>query len=144
MSSTNPINPHEDALNSVRRWCSAMSDSVRQKDLQAHMALVSANLRVYGLPGNSVVDYDGFRKRRKFEFGNDKLITLNYGNVRIITSTQRRISFRTKETLLGTDGTLVLVDKNVILEQEDDGEWRMVEDKINHWEVKKLNMETLK
>lgn len=137
-------NAHEETLITIHLWCDAMGRTIRDKDLEGHMALVSETLRIYGLPSKQVVDYAGYHKRRKHELRNDVLITLNYVNVRVVTSTQRRISFRAKEKLVGRDGTLVLMDKNIILEREDDGVWRMVEDKINHWDVKKLDIESLK
>ena len=120
------LNPHDETLSTVNWWCDAMGQTLRDKDLEGHLSLISPSLRIYGLPSKQIVDYEGYRKRRQYELRNDILITLNYVNVRIVTSTQRRISFRAKEKLVGKDGTLVTLDKSIILEREDDAVWRMV------------------
>jgi hypothetical protein len=42
--------------------------------------------------------------------------------------------------MVGKDGKMVILDKNIIIEHEEDGTWRVVEENVNKWRVKKLNL----
>ena len=137
------VNHHVIAEHTIHAWCMNMTSSVLQQDLDAHMQLVSPNIKVYGIPENGVIDYDGWKARRKYEFENKELLVLNYRNIRLITSTQRRLTFNVTETMVGKDGKMVILDKNIVLEKEMDGQWRVVEENINKWQVKKINLANL-
>jgi len=134
------VNHHVIAEHTIHAWCMNMTSSVLQQDLDAHMQLVSTNIKVYGMPGNGVIDYAGWKIRRKHEFASKELLVLNYRNIRLITSTQRRLTFNVTETMVGKDGKMVILDKNIVLEKETDGQWRVVEENINKWQVKKINL----
>jgi len=60
----------------------------------------------------------------------------------LIGSTAKRLRFTATETMVGKDGKMVILDKNFTLELEDDGFWRIVEENVNNWRVKKLNLES--
>ncbi len=134
------VNHHVIAEHTIHAWCMNMTSSVLQQDLDAHMQLVSTNIKVYGIPENGVIDYAGWKTRRKHEFASKQLLVLNYRNMRLITSTQRRLTFNVTETMVGKDGKMVILDKNIVLEKEADGQWRVVEENINKWQVKKINL----
>lgn len=134
------VNQHVIAEQTIHAWCMGMTASVQQQDLDKHMDLISEKVRLYGLPGTEVVDYAGWRARRKFEFKNQELLVTNYRNIRLINSSQRRIRFNVIETMVGKDGKMVTLDKNIVLENESDGQWRVVEENINSWQVKKINL----
>ena len=84
----------------IRNWLNQLSDSVQQLDLDAHMALVSKNVQVYGLPSKNVVNYKGWKKRRRNEFERNLLASLNFSNMNIKTITLRRLGFSVTETML--------------------------------------------
>lgn len=118
----------------VRTWLSAMTESIARRDLAAHMALVSRNVQVYGLPGDRTIDYDGWHKRRRNELRKGLLAALHYDDLSIRQITLRRIRFNVNETMTATNGACVIINKDVIIEQEDGEHWRVVEENINHWE----------
>lgn len=123
--------------NTVRQWLKALAESVAERNLNRHMDLVSQRVYVYGLPGNKSVDYKGWRQRRKNEFSRGLLKSLSHNEIKIKTITLRRIGFQTTETLEAANGTRVIVNKDIMLEQEEDKNWRVVEEKINNWQTQR-------
>jgi hypothetical protein len=131
---------HVIAEQTVAAWCIGMSDSVKQSDLDMHMGYVSQRVKVYGVPSKDTIDYRDWKKRRKFEFANDATLALNYQKVRLISSTQRRIRFSTTETTVAKNGKMLVLNKNIILEREDDGVWRVVEENVTDWQIKNIDL----
>ena len=117
----------------IEDWLSAMQRSVETHDIDAHMALVSKNVRVYGLPNQTEVDFDAWRLRRHNEFKNNKLQGLVYKLIRIRMALQRRIGFEVEEHMLSADGNVYVILKDVMLEREQDNNWRVVEENIREW-----------
>ena len=138
----NAVNQHVIDLQTIQAWCLEMSQSIKQRDLGNHMQLVSKKVNVYGMPSKGVIDYKEWRSRRKFEFKNESMIALNYQDIKLIGSTAKRLRFTANETMLGKDGKMVILNTNFILELEDDIAWRLVEQNVNDWRVKKLNLES--
>lgn len=120
----------------IHQWLDSMSKSVAMRDLEKHMALVSPYVKVYGVPGRATIDYEGWRLRRKNEFENNLLTRLSYKVVRIKTQALRRLAFQVEETMAARNGKAVVLDKDIMLELEPDDKWRVVEEKIRHWEIK--------
>lgn len=123
----------------IYQWLDSMSKSVAMQDLEKHMSLVSQYVRVYGVPGQETIDYDGWRQRRQNEFRNNLLTRLHYKVVRIKTQALRRLAFQVEETLTANNGKAVVLDKDIMLELEPDDKWRVVEEKIRHWEVQEAS-----
>jgi hypothetical protein len=131
---------HVIAEHTVTAWCLEMTDSVKRADLDSHMSLVSQRVKVYGNPSKDVIDYRDWMARRKFEFSNGDILSLSYQKLRLISSTQRRIRFSTTETTLGKNGKMLVLNKNIILEREDDGVWRVVEENVTDWQLKNIDL----
>jgi len=117
----------------VEDWLEAMRLSVEQHDLTAHMALVSKNVHIYGLPNYKEIDYDAWQQRRKNEFNHNRLQALVHKLIRIRLSLQRRIGFELEEHMLASDGKVCIILKDVLLEREADDNWRVVEENIREW-----------
>jgi len=117
----------------ILNWLNRLSESVKNRDLESHMALVSKNVRVYGLPSQATVNYQGWKRRRQNEFSNNLLAGLSHSDLTIKTITLRRLGFNIKETMLASSGKKLIINKEIILEQEEDGQWRLVEEKIVNW-----------
>lgn len=131
---------HVIAEHTIMAWCMGMSDSIKNADLDRHMGYVSRRVKVYGIPSKEVIEYRDWKARRKHEFENDDILALNYQMVRLISSTQRRIRFATTETTVVKNGKMLVLNKNIILEREDDGIWRVVEERVNDWQVKNIDL----
>jgi len=136
----NAINEHMIAEQTIHAWCIDISQSIQQQDIDKHMQLVSQRVQVYGIPTKNTINYRQWKSRRKNEFAKNSLLAINFKEIRLISSTPKRLRFNTQETMLGKDGKLVLLDKNITLELEDDNFWRVIEEMVNKWRVKKLDL----
>ena len=117
----------------IVNWLNRMSESVQKQDLDAHMGLVSKKVLVYGIPNKGSLDYDDWLRRRRNEFYQNLLASLSYKNLNIKTISLRRLGFQITEIMQAISGQSVHIDKEVILEQEADSEWRVVEETIKDW-----------
>lgn len=123
-------------------WLNAISDSVKEKDINAHMKLVSKDVHVYGIPGTEVLNYQNWLYRRHNEFLNDKLHSLQYKLIRIKNDQQRRLGFEVEEQMVATDGRAYIISKDILLEREQDDNWRVVEEKIHSWLKMEMGQES--
>ena len=117
----------------ILNWLDRISESVKKRDLDAHMELVSKKVLVYGIPDQESLGYYDWKRRRRNEFNNNRLASLTYNNLTIKTITLRRLGFLVTEIMQATTGQGVQIDKEIILEQESDNEWRVVEETVKHW-----------
>jgi hypothetical protein len=140
----NAVNIQFQSERIVQSWFLALARTVQEKDLDSHMSLVSQRIKVYGMPSKGVIDYKEWKKRRRYEFENNELLSISHNGLRIISTTPRRINFNTTQVMLGKDGKMVELDKNIILEKEQDDNWRVVEENVNKWQVKKMDLSRLK
>ena len=138
----NAVNQHVVDMQTIQAWCFDVSKTIKDADFDGHMQLVSRKLKIYGLPKKDVLDFREWRARCKYEFENNSLLSVNFQDIRLVSSTARRLIFSANETMLGKDGKMVVLEKNFILELEEDNHWRVVEEKVINWRVKKLNLES--
>lgn len=117
----------------ILNWLDRMSESVKQRDLDAHMELVSKKVLVYGIPNRETLGYNDWKQRRRNEFYRQRLASLTYSNLNIKTITLRRLGFEVTEIMQATTGQKVQLEKEILLEQEADNAWRVVEETIKNW-----------
>ena len=130
---------HPDEMQVIYQWQDAMIKTIADKDLSNHMTLISKKVEVFGNPSKEHINYAGWYKRRKNEFEKQNVICISYNNTKIKTITQRRIIFNVNESIVGTDGRIITANLDVILEREDDEQWRLVEQNIRSWKHYKMN-----
>ncbi len=121
----------------IRKWLSNITTTVKTKDLRKHMELVSENVVVYGMPRGKTLNYADWYSRRKSEFQRGILKDLSYHNLKVKTFGLRRLIFDIEEVMDGTNGDMAIINKQVILEQEQDKQWRVVEETIINWKFLK-------
>lgn len=119
----------------IHQWLDNMSKSVAMRDLEKHMSLVSRHVRVYGIPGHKVINYDEWRMRRRNEFDKNLLTSLRYKLLKIKTQALRRLAFQVQEVMSASNGKSVVLTKDIILELEPDEKWRVVEESIRNWQI---------
>jgi len=117
----------------ILNWLNELSETVKERDLERHMALVSKKVQVYGLPSEKIVDYRGWLRRRKSEFNRKILIGIEYTDLNIKTITLRRLGFNIVETMHAHNGKRIIIQKEIMLELEDNDKWRVVEETIKDW-----------
>jgi len=116
----------------VQQWLNRFSFSAATWNLDDHMALISHDVQVHGLPGVGVVDYAGFKKRRHNEFHKKLLLSITHKDLALIESNGEHITFAVKETLKSTRGEGFVLDKEIRLRLEKDGKWRAVQEQIKY------------
>ncbi len=121
----------------IRKWLSNIAETAIAKDLEKHMELVSENVVVYGMPSGKTLNYSDWYNRRKSEFKRGILKNLTYNNLRVKTYGLRRLIFDIEEVMDGANGDMAIINKQVILEQEQDEQWRVVEETIKDWKFLK-------
>ncbi len=117
----------------ILNWLDRLSDSVKKRDLDAHMGLVSKKVLVYGVPDQESLGYYDWKRRRRNEFYKNRLASLTYSELTIKTITLQRLGFQITEVMQATTGQKVQIEKEIILEHESDNEWRVVEETITNW-----------
>ena len=117
----------------ILNWLDRLSDSVKKRDLDAHMGLVSKKVLVYGVPDQESLGYYDWKRRRRNEFYKNRLASLSYSELTIKTITLQRLGFQITEVMQATTGQKVQIEKEIVLEHESDNEWRVVEETITNW-----------
>ena len=108
-------------------------DAVRTayaKDHAAHMDLISKNINLQGVPGFESIGYEDWSRQTQHEFENNLLKSVRYDGFKLVAETDTRIMFKTFETVVATDGTVNAQGVEMLLDKEEDGKWRLVQERI--------------
>lgn len=116
--------------NIIKRWLNELAYSAATWDLEAHMALVSKKVMVFGIPGIESVDYNGWRQRRRNEFNKKLLHSLSHRNITLLSENPQAISFSVYEQMRDSKKKCIEVGKEVTLHLEGDGQWRVVREQV--------------
>lgn len=114
----------------ARRWLDAVEQTADALDYPAHMNLISQRVQVFGTPGFAVIDYADWSRQCAHEFAEGILASVRYLGLKVIVAQADRIMFRTVERVEARDGTVQEHGLEVLLEQEADAQWRVVQEKI--------------
>jgi hypothetical protein len=117
----------------IQKWLSNITETIKTKDIKKHMELVSKNVAVYGLPNGKTLNYADWKKRRQSEFKRGLIKNIKYDKLSIKNFGLRRLTFKIEEITDSSNNALLLVNKEIILEQEKDNQWRVVEETIKNW-----------
>ena len=96
----------------------------------SHMDLISKEVSVYGVPGFDVVAYDDWARQCQHQFDDGLLKRVSYEGLRVVTVTSGSVLFKTTETVEGTDGSVNRHGLEVLIRQEEDGKWRVLQERI--------------
>lgn len=116
--------------NIAQQWLIDASTTANNKNHLQHMDLISKRVSLQGVPGFDNIDYDAWATQCKHEFENNLLKSVNYQGLKLITETKSHIMFKTYETVEGADGTVNKQGVEMLLEKEDDGKWRLVQERV--------------
>ena len=114
----------------AQQFLDQMADTANSLDLDAHMDLISKEVSVFGLPGFEVIGYDDWLKQCKHEFDNKLLKQVSYKGLDVLTEMTDKVIFKSIETVEGTDGTSNTYSIEFIIQKEDDGKWRVTQERI--------------
>lgn len=121
----------------IRKWLSNITETVSSKDLNKHMDLVSENVVIYGMPSGNTLNYADWYNRRRTEFQRNLLKSVAYNKLQIRNLGLRRLIFDIEEVMEGSNGDIAIINKTIILEQDVDDAWRVVEETIKNWKFLK-------
>ncbi len=96
----------------------------------SHMELISKQVSVYGVPGFEVIGYDDWARQCAYEFDEGLLQRVSYAGLQVVTATPGNVLFKTTETVEGTDGTVNRQGVEILIRKEDDGKWRVLQERI--------------
>lgn len=115
----------------IQNWLSQLSETAKNNDFESHMNLVSENFASYNKVSGQEQNYIDWRTQRKNVFQSGTLENLHYDKLSIKNVGLRRLSFRVEETLIkSSNDDSNTISKEIILEHENDQQWRMVEETI--------------
>ena len=96
----------------------------------SHMNLISKEVSVYGVPGFDVIGYDDWARQCQYEFDEGILQRVSYEGLHLVTVTPGNVLFKTTETVEGSDGTINRHGIEILIHQEADGKWRVLQERI--------------
>ncbi|MHB8454545.1 MAG: Cif family virulence factor [Acidiferrobacterales bacterium] len=108
----------------------ALMRTASDKDYAAHMDLISRQVAVFGVPGFEVIGYDDWAAQCRHEFERNILKRVSYSGLKVLTMTPGSIMFKTLETVEATDGTVNVNGVEIVIRKEDDGKWRVLQERI--------------
>jgi len=114
----------------IQNWLQEISRTVASHDHAAHMQLISRDVTLLGVPGFDNIGYEDWSKQCEYEFANNLIKGVDYGKLRVRVVTDKRLMFMTYETVTGNDGSVNAQGIECLLEKEDDGRWRLVQERI--------------
>lgn len=114
----------------AKNWLNSVVESVTSKDLNAHLNLISKKVNLTGVPGFDSIGYDDWANQCKHEFENNLIKQIIYTGFKLRVNNDTSIMFKTHESVEASDNTINAQGIEVIIEKEDDEQWRVVQERI--------------
>lgn len=114
----------------AKAWALACCETLEKRDLEGHMNLISRKVQVFGLSGLEVVDYNFWLKQLQEQFAAGLVTSLSYYLNSIKAESDSLIKFTAMEYLTDNTGEKHENPLLVVLAKEEDGIWRLIEEKI--------------
>ncbi len=114
----------------AEQWLLDAVRTANAKDHNAHMDLISKQISLQGVPGFESIGYDDWSRQCQHEFENNLLKSVRYDGFKLVAETATRVMFKTYETVEATDGTVNAQGVEMLLVKEDDGKWRLAQERI--------------
>lgn len=99
-------------------------------DHGGHMAMISKKVLVHGVPGFETIDFDSWSRQCAHEFPQFLIRSIDYVGIDIKVETDTLLCFETHETVEACDGTVNSNLLEIFIEREEDGKWRIVQERI--------------
>lgn len=114
----------------AKQWLTDSARTASAKDLEAHMDLISKRVAVHGVPGAELVKYEDWRRQCEEEFSQGLTEEVSYLGFKLVVANQTQIMFKTVEEIRTQKGEATKNGIEVIIEQEPDGVWRVIQERI--------------
>jgi hypothetical protein len=114
----------------IKNWLTAIVDTASERDHSAHMDLISKKVNLVGVPGFDSIGFDDWSNQCQHEFEIELISDIQYQGLKVRAATDSRIMFITHETIIASDDTKKQQGVECLLELEDDGIWRLTQQRI--------------
>lgn len=114
----------------AQHWMDQCCTTIQQYDHAAHMNLISKEVQVFGVPGFDVIGYSDWFSQCEYEFSEKLIEQASYQGLKIRQSNEDQIMFLANETIHATDGTVDTHSIEVVLNKEQDGTWRVIQERL--------------
>lgn len=114
----------------AQQWLDNVTITAANKNHSQHMDLISRRVSLQGDPKYERIGYEEWSAQTKYEFEDNILKSVSYSGLILIKSTDSHIMFKTFETVEANDGTTNAQGIEVLLEKENDGQWRLLKERI--------------
>ena len=114
----------------AKQWLENAVTTAANKDHVAHMSYISKKVSLQGVPGYANIGYEEWAAQTKHEFEGNIIKSVRYQGLKLLTATNTHIMFKTFETVEANDGTVNAQGIEMLLEKEEDGEWRLVQERL--------------
>ena len=114
----------------ISEWLQQRAATAVKGQLQEHLNLISKNVKLLGVPGHSVIDYTTWSEQCKREFEHQLLTSIDYRNIRTLATNSSSIRFAVYELLAASDGSQHTHHLEINSAREDDGQWRVTEERV--------------
>ncbi|MCP4077118.1 MAG: hypothetical protein GY744_13155 [Gammaproteobacteria bacterium] len=114
----------------AQNWMDNCCQTIQQYDHPSHMNLISKDVQVFGIPGFEVIGYDDWFSQCEHEFSEKLIEKASYEGLKVRQSNNSQIMFLTNESVLATDGTSDSHPIEIVLSKEQDGSWRVTQERL--------------
>jgi len=114
----------------AKQWLEQAVTTAANKNHAAHMNLISKKVSLQGVADFESIGYYDWSAQTLHEFEKNILKSISYKGFKPLQSTQTHIMFKTYETVKANDGTVNAQGIEILLEKEEDGQWRLVQERI--------------
>ena len=114
----------------IRKWMANSSETLSNYDVKGHLALISKEVKVYGVPEHEVIAYNDWAAQVEHEFNNKLIQTVEFRGDHIRVEKSGDIIFTTLEVITASDGQVINNALEVVLKKENDGVWRVIQERI--------------
>ncbi len=120
----------EDATAIAQKWLDTSASTATNRQFEEHFNLVSKKVKITGVPGYESISYDDWSRQSETDFKEGLLKSVSYEGFKLIATNERQIMFKTIETVCGTDGTKRAHGVEILLGREEDGVWRVTQERV--------------
>ena len=114
----------------AQKWLDASALTATNKDFKGHFDLISKRVRVTGVPGFESISYDDWARASEQEFKENILKSVSYEGLVLNAHNDKQIMFKTLEFVFSNDGTDKRHGVEILLEKEDDDQWRVIQERV--------------
>ncbi len=120
------MNPEE----IIQQWMDDSRETLKNYDVEGHLNLISKDVIVHGVPELNTIDYKDWSAQVHHEFAERMIKSVDFDGMRIRAKNDSEIMFTTLETITATDGKELQNRLEVVLLKEEDGQWRVVQERL--------------